>query len=129
MRKLSAICGPGLAAIVLAWSVSAPAQSVTIELIEANLAATPQQAAVSRGEATSDSLKHGANSDLRMATRSSGAMQARDHLNARPFTAGRGSGAIASARCQSEIAEHRQERRGATAAGKPGTAGKGGKSG
>lgn len=129
MYKSTAIGSSSLTAIVLAWSGNALAQSAAIELVEVSLTARTQEAAVARSSAVSDSLKLTGNSSLRMATRANSANPARDHLNVRPSSVARSSGAGVSARCQSEVAEHRQERRGATTAGKSGPGGKGPNSG
>jgi hypothetical protein len=120
MRKPTAFTSISMATVLLAWSGSALAQASSIELIEAGVTAKPRHGATTESMAP----KSGSQSSLRQATRSHDSLRERTPQRERSQIGVRHSGASAGMKSQSEVAEHRQEGRGA-AAGKAGGSGKG----
>lgn len=119
MRNLTAPACTSMIAVLLAWSGGAFAQASSIELLDVS---TPVRI---RHPASTQAVGPGSHaSELRRVSR------ARDSVRERPRQQGntragvKQGGASAGLMWQSEVAEHRQERRGASA-GKAGGSGKG----
>jgi hypothetical protein len=119
MRKLNAVVCISTTAVL--WAGSAFAQGSSIELLDvsparlAHLPSARSSAPIAR------------DSELRRASRAHEFVREKMHPQGRSRIGASRAGASAGLKLQSDVAEHRQERRGATA-GKAGGSGKGGRS-
>lgn len=120
MRKPTAFSSISVTAVLLAWSGGALAQATDIELIQANDTARPRRAAPT--EQAAPKADHP--SILRLALHAHDSTRERGPQHERSQIGVRHTGASSTMGRQSEIAEHRQERRGASA-GRAGGSGKG----
>jgi hypothetical protein len=119
MRNPTAPVWTGTIAVFLAWSGGALAQTSSIELLDVG---TPVRI---RHPASTQSVGPSSHeSELRRASRAHDSVRERPTHHGRAQAGATHAGASAGRMCQSEVAEHRQERRGSSA-GKAGGLGKG----
>lgn len=105
--------------LLLTWSGAALAQASSIELLDVSTAVRIHH------PASTQLVEPSAHeSELRRASRAHDSVRERPHHQGHSQARGNHAGASAGLMCQSEVAEHRQERRGASA-GKAGGSGKG----
>jgi hypothetical protein len=117
MRNSTALPRMATTAVLLAWSGVAAGQSSSIELLDVSTASPLHRAAATRSTA-----RQPQDSALRRASRERDTATERRSQRGHSGGGARHPGASAGIQSQSEVAEHRQERRGSTAA-------KGGRSG
>ncbi len=109
MRHLSKILSLGTTAVLLARTGGALCQPSSIELVEVSASSRVRQAATSKSVERSSH-----DSPLRLAVRGQvGSFREAKHQFGHDRAGARGSGASSGMGCQSDVAEHRQERRGA----------------